>query len=147
MINMLYFHTKSIIFLEKHGCCILLKEHFLSIFYFRICSSGGVNSSDSNENEPEPESLSLAVQKEPKSDFNSDSKAGITAALVCMYPKFQGRSPDRIGPSWVWSRCGSIYLRSLFMATAREWTRFRVSLLFWIWSHARLPVTDDRGIH
>ena len=79
---MLYFHTKSIIFLEKHRYCILLKEHFLSNFYFRIGSSGGADSSDSNENEPEPESLSLAVQKEPKSDSNSVSKAGITAALV-----------------------------------------------------------------
>ena len=84
MINMLYFHTKSIIFLEKHRYCILLKEHFLSIFYFGIGSSGGADSSDSNENEPEPESLSSAVQKEPKSDSNSDSKAGITAALIFM---------------------------------------------------------------
>ena len=79
---MLYFYTKPIIFLEKHRYCILLKKHFLSIFYFGIGSSGGADSSDSNENEPEQESLSLAVQKEPKSDSNSDSKAGITAALV-----------------------------------------------------------------
>ena len=79
---MLYFHTKSIIFLEKHRYCILLKESFLSIFYFVIGSSGGAHSSDSNENEPEPESLSLAVLKEPKSHSNSYSKAGITAALI-----------------------------------------------------------------
>ena len=47
------------------------------------------NSSDSKEHDPEPESLSSGVQKEPKSDSNSDSKAGITAALIyIVLPQF-----------------------------------------------------------
>ena len=39
---------------------------------------GSTTGADSNGNELEPESLSLVVKKEPK----SDSKAGITPALV-----------------------------------------------------------------
>ena len=39
-------------------------------------------SSDSHENEPEPKSLSLGVQKEPKSDSEGNSEAGIATTIV-----------------------------------------------------------------
>ena len=48
----------------------------------RIDSERGADSSDSNENEPELESPRLVIQKEPKFGSNSDSEAGITAALM-----------------------------------------------------------------
>ena len=57
-------------------------SYLMSIFALGISSRSGADSSDSNENELELESPLLVIQKEPKSGSNSDSKAGITAALV-----------------------------------------------------------------
>ena len=89
--------------------------YFQAILVFGIGSNSGADSSDSNQNEPEPEPHKLVAPKEPKSDSKADSKAGITAALICVrcLSWFHGKDQSHAHVSLTLGQIGTVKLQLL----------------------------------